>query len=58
MTKKTNEASETISPLQRLYDELDALQSENRDLRNELCLRCGSYLEAHLGSCDGCRWKQ
>lgn len=57
MTKKTNEASETTSPLQRLYDELDALQSENRDLRNELCLKCGSYREAYLGACDGCRWK-
>jgi Lar family restriction alleviation protein len=28
-----------------------------RDCRNELCLRCGSYKTAHLGSCDGCRWK-
>ena len=26
--------------------------------RNELCLRCGSYKNAHLGSCDGCRWKE
>jgi len=24
---------------------------------NELCLKCGSYREAHLGACDGCRWK-
>ena len=28
-----------------------------RDCRNELCLRCGQYKEAHLGACDGCRWK-
>ena len=27
------------------------------DLRNELCLLCGKYKTAHLGSCDGCRWK-
>lgn len=29
-----------------------------RDCVNELCLRCGSYREEHLGACDGCRWKQ
>lgn len=28
-----------------------------RDCRNELCLLCGQYKEAHLGACDGCRWK-
>lgn len=27
------------------------------DLRNELCLKCGKYKDAHLGACDGCRWK-
>ena len=26
--------------------------------RNELCLRCGDYKTAHLGTCDGCRWKK
>ena len=30
---------------------------ELKDCRNELCLQCGGYLNAHLGSCDGCRWK-
>lgn len=29
-----------------------------KDCRNELCLRCGSYREKHLGACDGCRWKE
>ena len=29
-----------------------------RDCRNELCLRCGSYKQKHLGACDGCRWKE
>lgn len=32
--------------------------SNLRDCVNELCLRCGSYKEEHLGACDGCRWKQ
>lgn len=42
---------------QALQDTLQALQKENRDLRNELCQRCGKYREAYLGACDGCRWK-
>ena len=44
-----------------LIDELQGkLFRANRDLkdcRNELCLKCGEYKTAHLGSCDGCRWK-
>ena len=28
------------------------------DLRNELCQRCGQYRRAHLGICDGCRWRK
>lgn len=28
-----------------------------RDCRNELCLRCGAYHEAHNGACNGCRWR-
>ena len=31
--------------------------AELKDLRNELCWRCGEYKNKHLGSCDGCRWK-
>lgn len=30
---------------------------ELKRLRNELCLRCGAYHNAHLGACDGCRWR-
>ena len=33
-------------------------EGELKDCVNELCLRCGSYHEAHEGACDGCRWKQ
>ena len=29
-----------------------------RDCVNELCLKCGQYKTEHLGSCDGCRWKE
>lgn len=27
------------------------------DCNNELCYKCGKYKEAHLGACNGCRWK-
>ena len=37
--------------------ELDHLRSELWTCRNELCLRCGSYKEAHRGACDDCRWR-
>ena len=32
-------------------------ESDLRDCVNELCLKCGCYREAHLGACNGCRWK-
>lgn len=27
-------------------------------MRGELCLKCGRYQEAHLGACNGCRWRK
>ncbi len=37
-------------------------QAENidctiKDLRNELCLKCGDFDKAYLGACDNCRWR-
>lgn len=29
-----------------------------KDLRNELCMKCGDYQRAHLGACQGCRWER
>lgn len=56
-----NEVQETLARIRKLVVEAkadhDRLMSELRDCRNELCLRCGSYREKHLGACDGCRWK-
>jgi hypothetical protein len=40
-----------------LIGEVERLQSDNKRLRNELCLKCGSYEMAHKGACDGCRWR-
>jgi len=41
----------------KLISEITSTEGELRDCVNELCLKCGSYREAHLGACDGCRWK-
>lgn len=44
--------------IERLVEETERLRRDLKDCRNELCLRCGEYKTAHLGSCDGCRWKE
>lgn len=41
----------------QMADEFAKLKRDLKDCRNELCLRCGSYREKHLGACDGCRWE-
>ena len=46
-----------LNDLQEALDTIDQKSKELKDLRNELCLKCGEYKTAHLGSCDGCRWK-
>lgn len=38
-------------------DAIEEVQKELRLCRNELCLRCGSYNQAHNGACDACRWR-
>ena len=59
--KEINDIQETLARVRKLIVEAkadhDKLMSELRDCRNELCLRCGSYREKHLGACDGCRWE-
>ena len=52
-----NEAAE-LSAYRALgtIDALTRLQRDYSDLRNELCLACGKYKEAHLGLCNNCRW--
>lgn len=37
---------------------IESLQAQLADARNELCQKCGNYKRAHLGYCDGCRWKE
>lgn len=33
--------------------ERDELRATLRDCRNELCVRCGQYKNAHKGACGG-----
>lgn len=43
--------------IMKLSDALQAVSADARMLKDEVCLRCGQYREAHNGACDGCRWK-
>jgi hypothetical protein len=42
----------------KLREQLTASQRREKEARNELCLKCGLYRDAHNGACDGCRWKE
>lgn len=42
---------------QEQNEKIKRLQNEVRHCRNELCLKCGSYREAHKGACNGCRFR-
>ena len=54
-------ADETMQKIKELVlqakAERDQLKAELKLCRNELCLFCGKYKNAHNGACDGCRWK-
>jgi len=43
--------------LNKAIDTIKRLVNENKNLRNELCLKCGNYKEEHNGACNGCRWR-
>lgn len=58
-------SDETEAALNAAIEEIRAIPaadvvsgSDFRDCRNELCLRCGNYKQAHNGACDGCRWRK
>lgn len=43
--------------LRQVAKAIKQLVKERDELRNELCLRCGEYTEAHNGACNGCKWR-
>ena len=47
-----------IADVGELLDQLTESQRRENAARNELCLKCGLYHDAHNGACDGCRWKE
>ena len=47
-----------IHKLRDAESNLAASQRRAQYARNELCLKCGKYHEAHNGACNGCRWKE
>lgn len=40
-----------------IVDKFFRIERELKQCRNELCLKCGQYKDAHLGACDGCRYR-
>ena len=56
--KRNEYVSALIKEVRRLREELTASQRRAQDARNELCLKCGRYREAHIGACDGCMWRE
>jgi hypothetical protein len=44
--------------IESLQAQLTASQRRADAARNELCLKCGLYHNAHNGACDRCRWKE
>jgi hypothetical protein len=52
------ELNGTADLIESLQSQLSESQRREQDARNELCIKCGRYHEAHKGACDGCRWKK
>ena len=51
------DSGELIQTISKYIIKVDRLQSELKNCRNELCLKCGRYKEAHIGACDDCRYR-
>ena len=51
MYERKDEISVTIERI------AEQILNDLQECRNEMCFRCGNYINAHLGDCDGCKWK-
>lgn len=47
----------SIEELEGIQSRAEQLARELRNCRNELCSHCGRYVDAHMGSCDHCRYR-
>ena len=52
------EATDVSTHAATLTSVIIEAEADLRDCVIELCLKCGSYREDHLGACNGCRWKE
>ena len=57
VSQPTSTTVEAVFERLAQYEDTGFAPADVRDMRNELCLRCGNYKEAHLGACDDCRFK-
>ena len=48
---------ETVKERLKQYEDTDIAPEEIRDMKNELCGRCGNYMRSYMGACDNCRWR-
>lgn len=58
---RTNEWETLITLCDDLAGAADLIEARAKEidaLRNELCLKCGNYTQAHEGACNGCRWRE
>ena len=58
---RTNEWETLITLCDDLAGAADLIEARAKEidaLRNELCLKCGKYMLAHEGACNGCRWRR
>jgi hypothetical protein len=54
---KCQRIGEACDAIESLLGLLGETETDLKVCRNELCLKCGNYSNAHLGWCNGCRWQ-
>ena len=47
----------SVDELEVARSRTERLVRELRNCRNELCRHCGLYVDAHIGACDHCRYR-
>ena len=57
LAKEKLDLPQTSADLTEVICLISESENDLHDCVNELCLKCGDYRRAHLGACDGCRWK-
>lgn len=57
VSQPTNTTVEAVFCRLAEYEDTDLTPADVRDMKNELCLRCGKYRNAHNGACTGCRFR-